>query len=196
MTVLVTGATGFVGSAITRQLVQRGVDVRVLVRSASNLRNLDGLPVTTVIGDLRDTGSLDRALSGCEGLFHVAADYRLWVPDSDAMYEANVEGTRAILLAATRANVRRVVYTSSVATLGVLPNGTPADEETPATLDDMVGPYKRSSFWLRTSRVNWRGTFIATVSAHPALRAKFPDVVHGALPVSKMLGNAPAPPYP
>ena len=146
MTVLVTGATGFVGSAVTRQLVRRGVDVRVLVRSGSSLRNLEGMPVTVMTGDLRDPASLDRALTGCEGLFHVAADYRLWVPDADAMYQANVDGTRAILMAATRANVRRIVYTSSVATLGVLANGRPADEETPATLADMIGPYKRSKF--------------------------------------------------
>ena len=146
MTVLVTGATGFVGSAVVRQLAGQGTDVRVLVRPASDRRNLDGLRVTPVTGDLEDRASLDRALRGCEGLFHVAADYRLWVPNPATMHRVNVEGTRGILDAAAQAGLRRIVYTSSVATLGTSSNGTPADEATPSSLSDMVGHYKQSKF--------------------------------------------------
>jgi dihydroflavonol-4-reductase len=146
MTALVTGATGFVGAAVARQLVHRGTDVRVLMRSASDQTNLEGLSVTRVVGDLQDPASLDRAVQGCEALFHVAADYRLWVPDAAAMYRTNVDGTRALLDAAARAGVKRIVYTSSVATLGTTADGRPADETTPSSLDDMIGPYKRSKF--------------------------------------------------
>jgi dihydroflavonol-4-reductase len=146
VTVLVTGATGFVGSAVVRRLLARGEHVRVLVRPGSDQRNLDGLSVTTVAGDLTDRASLDRALAGCGGLFHVAADYRLWVRDPSALYRANVDGTRAILQAAGRAGVERVVYTSSVATLGTRSDGRPADEDESPSLADMTGHYKRSKF--------------------------------------------------
>jgi dihydroflavonol-4-reductase len=146
MTVLVTGATGFVGAAVARRLLAAGDDVRVLVRAESDRRNIEALSVTTVTGDLADPSSLDRAVSGCRGVYHVAADYRLWVRDPAAMYRANVDGTRALLQAAGRAGVERVVYTSSVATLGTHADGTPADETTTATLDDMIGHYKRSKF--------------------------------------------------
>jgi dihydroflavonol-4-reductase len=146
VTVLVTGATGFVGAAVARQLVAAGATVRALVRPGSDRRNVDGLRVELVEGDLTDRASLDRAVAGCEGVFHVAADYRLWVRDPEAMYRANVEGTRALLTAAADAGVQRIVYTSSVATLGLRSDSQPADEETPSTLADMVGHYKRSKF--------------------------------------------------
>lgn len=146
MTILVTGATGFVGAAVARQLVARGTEVRVLARAGSDTRNLEGLSVTRVTGDLTDPASLDRAVKGCEALFHVAADYRLWVPDAATMYRTNVDGTRAIIEAAARAGVKRIVYTSSVATLGTRADRSPADETTPSTIDDMIGPYKRSKF--------------------------------------------------
>ncbi len=146
MTILVTGATGFVGAAVARRLLAARIDVRVLVRPQSDRHNLEGLAVTTVTGDLADPASLDKAVAGCSGLYHVAADYRLWVKDPAAMYRANVDGTRALLQAAGRAGVERVVYTSSVATLGTHADGTPASEETTATLDDMIGHYKRSKF--------------------------------------------------
>jgi dihydroflavonol-4-reductase len=143
---LVTGASGFVGSAVTRQLLQAGHDVRVLLRPTSDRRNLEGLGIESILGDLADPPSLSRALQGCEALFHVAADYRLWARDPQVIYRSNVEGTRNIMLAALAAGVRRVVYTSSVATLGLTGDGTPADESTPVTLADMVGHYKRSKF--------------------------------------------------
>jgi dihydroflavonol-4-reductase len=143
---LVTGATGFVGSAVVRRLVASGVAVRALVRPGSDQRNLEGLPVTVVTGDLTDPASLQRALAGCQGLFHVAADYRLWVRNPAAMYQTNVEGTRALLQAAARAGLERIVYTSSVATLGLRADGQPSDEDTEASLTDMIGHYKRSKY--------------------------------------------------
>jgi len=146
MLALVTGATGFVGSHVARALAKQGAELRLLVRSHSNTRNTDELEAEKVIGDLRDPASLEKAIAGCEVLFHVAADYRLWVRDPGEMYRANVEGTRAILEAAGRKGVRRVVYTSSVATMGFTPDGRPANEESPVSLADMIGPYKRSKF--------------------------------------------------
>ena len=143
--VLVTGATGFVGAAVVRALLARGADVRVLARPNSTRANLDGLPVEIATGSLEDTASLERAVVGCGALFHVAADYRLWVPDPAAMHATNVGGTRALLRAATAAGVRRIVYTSSVATLGLIKDGI-ADEDTPTALADKVGPYKQSKF--------------------------------------------------
>ncbi len=146
MTTVITGATGFVGSAVLRRLLDAGHTARVLVRAGSDRRNLEGLPVEAAEGDLRDPGSLERILQGCEALFHVAADYRLWVRNPSELYESNVAGTRNILLAAGETGVRRIVYTSSVATLGLNAGGSPADEETPVSLEDMIGHYKRSKF--------------------------------------------------
>jgi dihydroflavonol-4-reductase len=142
----VTGATGFLGSHVARVLADQGAELRLLVRSSSNLRNLEGLKAETATGDLRDAASLERAMSGCDTVFHVAADYRLWVRDPEEMYRSNVEGTRAILEAARKNGVRRVVYTSSVATVGFTSNGHPADEDSPVSLLDMIGHYKRSKF--------------------------------------------------
>ncbi|MBT8143428.1 MAG: NAD-dependent epimerase/dehydratase family protein [Gammaproteobacteria bacterium] len=143
---MVTGATGFVGAAVVRALLRDRRDVRVLVRGNSNRRNLDGLAVEAVTGDLDQPASLDAAVRGCSSVFHVAADYRLWVPQPEAIYRTNVDGTRALLQAAAAAGVARVVYTSSVATLGLHADGSPADEETPASIDDMIGHYKRSKY--------------------------------------------------
>ncbi len=145
-TVLVTGATGFVGSAVVRRLLARGLPVRVLARDSSPRRNLHGLAVEVAVGSLEDTDSLRRAVAGCRSLFHVAADYRLWVPDPAAMHRTNVDGSRELLRAAAAAGVTRIVYTSSVATLGLNSDGTPADEDTPSVLADKVGPYKQSKF--------------------------------------------------
>ena len=134
MTVLVTGASGFVGSAVARRLLDRGMVVRTLMRPHSDRRNVEGLGVEIVTGDLRDRRSLERALAGCEALFHVAADYRLWARHPGELYQTNVGGTHAIMLAALEAGVGRIVYTSSVATLGQGDGGVPADEETPSSL--------------------------------------------------------------
>jgi dihydroflavonol-4-reductase len=152
----VTGATGFLGSHVARVLAENGADLRLLVRPTSDLRNLDaleegGIRADRVLGDLRDAASIEKAVSGCEAVFHVAADYRLWVTDPDQMYRSNVEGTRHVLEAARKQGVRRVVYTSSIATMGFLSgkssnNGHVADEQSPVSLDAMIGPYKRSKF--------------------------------------------------
>ncbi len=146
MTVLVTGGTGFVGSAVIRSLLKRGDEVRAMTRASSDPALLDGLDVEVVHADLDDPESLRKAVSGCSTLFHVAADYRLWVPEPDAIYRTNVEGTRALMRAAAEAGVERIVYTSSVATLGLHGDARPADEETPSSIEDMVGHYKRSKF--------------------------------------------------
>lgn len=142
----VTGATGFLGSHVARVLADQGADLRLLVRATSNLRNLQGLKAETATGDLRDPGSLEKAMSGCDTVFHVAADYRLWARDPWEMYRSNVEGTRAILEAARKNGVSRVVHTSSVATMGFTENGHPADEDSPVSLAHMIGHYKRSKF--------------------------------------------------
>jgi dihydroflavonol-4-reductase len=146
MTTLVTGAAGFLGSAVARRLIESGHTVRALVRPSSARRNLEGLRLELVEGDLKDRRTLDRAAAGCEAVFHVAADYRLWAPEPEPLYENNVTGTRNLMLAAGEAGARRVVYTSSVATLGLNRDGSPADERTPVTLMEMIGHYKRSKF--------------------------------------------------
>ncbi len=139
---LVTGASGFVGWHVARLLRERGYSVRALVRPGSKV---DGLDVEIAAGDLRDPASLERAMGGCGLLFHVAADYRLWAKDPGELYASNVEGTRNILNAARRANVERVVYTSTVGCIG-FPAGGIGDENTPVALEDMAGHYKRSKF--------------------------------------------------
>lgn len=146
MLAFVTGATGFVGSHVARALADQGADLRLLVRANSSTSNIDDLKVDRVTGDLRDPASLEKGIAGCEVVFHVAADYRLWVRDPEEMHRANVEGTRAILAAARHNRVRRVVYTSSVATMGFTSNNQSADETSPVSLDNMIGPYKRSKF--------------------------------------------------
>lgn len=143
---LVTGATGFVGSAVARSLIARGCIVRVLSRPNNDRRNLSNLDVDLVEGDLLKPETLRPALEGCIGLFHVAADYRIWTRDVPGMFAANVDGTRAILQAASDVGVERAVYTSSVAVLGIDSTGAPSDENTPVTFEDMVGVYKQSKY--------------------------------------------------
>ena len=143
---LVTGATGFVGSAVARALLARGHALRLLVRPGGNRANIAGLPADLAEGDLRDPASLARAVAGCRYVVHVAADYRLWVPDPDVMNRANVDGSRALFLAAQAAGAERMVYCSSVAALGLIGDGTPADETTPNALEKVIGTYKRSKY--------------------------------------------------
>lgn len=146
MRALVTGVTGLVGSAVARALSRAGWQVRALVRVDSDRRNLRQLPVEVAVGDITHDGSLDEPLRDCDALFHVAADYRLWVPEPQQLYRTNVEGTRNVLEAARRAKVARCVYTSSVATVGLPADGSPGTEDTPVALADMIGHYKRSKF--------------------------------------------------
>jgi dihydroflavonol-4-reductase len=146
MKALVTGATGFVGAAVARRLLDHQWQVRVLARQGSDRRNLQGLDAEVIEGDLTDVNSLQHAARGCEGLFHVAADYRLGARDPKQLYRANVDGTRNVLSAAHRAGVRRIVYTGSVATIGIPADGTPGDEQTANSLENMIGHYKRSKY--------------------------------------------------
>ncbi|MFP5204244.1 MAG: hopanoid-associated sugar epimerase [Acidobacteriota bacterium] len=146
MRIFLTGGTGFVGYHVARALAAEGADLRLLVRKTSNLGNLEGLPGDTVTGDLAEPESLRPALAGVDAVVHVAADYRLWIPDPHTMYRANVDGTRELLRLAREAGVPRFVYTSSVATMHFFTDGTVSDEDTPVSLDDMVGHYKRSKF--------------------------------------------------
>lgn len=146
MKTLITGANGFVGSAVLRHLIADGHEVRALVRPGSNRSNLDGLSVEIVEGDLTDPVSLGKAVSSCDYLFHVAADYRLWTTEPELMYKTNVDGTRMLMQHAADAGLKKIVYTSSVATLGIKPDRSPANEDTPVSIDDMIGHYKRSKF--------------------------------------------------
>ncbi len=146
MKTLVTGATGFVGSAVARALLRRGRSIRLLVREGSDRRNIADLEAEVVTGDLTDKASLLKALKGCDALFHVAADYRLWVPEPRNMYEANETGTINIMEAALHCGVERIVYTSSVATIGLHKDKSPSNEDTSSTINDMIGHYKRSKF--------------------------------------------------
>lgn len=146
MKALVTGGSGFIGAAIVRTLLAEGHQVRALVRPGSDRRNLAGLDLELRDGDLLNRESLNRAIVGCDTIFHAAADYRLWTPKPAAMYAANVDGTRNVMTAALESGVSRVIYTSSVGTLGNPGDGTPGSEETPVSLADMVGDYKKSKF--------------------------------------------------
>ena len=146
MKAFVTGATGFLGAHVARVLAEQGANLRLLVRPTSDVRNLEGLQADRVTGDLRVPASLEKAMSGCDTVFHVAADYRLWVRNPEEMYRSNVEGTRSILEAARKNGVRKVVYTSSVATVGFTSNGSVADEDSTVSLAAMIGHYKRSKF--------------------------------------------------
>jgi dihydroflavonol-4-reductase len=146
MKCFVTGATGFLGSHVARQLLARGADLRLLVRATSRIDNIADLTAERVVGDLRDPESLTKGMAECEFVFHVAADYRLWATNGQELYDSNVEGTRNILRAARDTGVRRVIYTSSVATMGFGNNGRLTDESTPVTISNMIGDYKRSKF--------------------------------------------------
>jgi dihydroflavonol-4-reductase len=146
MKIFLTGATGFVGHHVAKALAAEGADLRLLTRKTSNLANLEGIKGETVVGDLSVPSSIQSALAGCDAVVHVAADYRLWIPDPAAMYSANVEGTRDLLRMAREAKVRRFVYTSSVATMHFRTDGIVINEDTPVSIADIVGHYKRSKF--------------------------------------------------
>jgi dihydroflavonol-4-reductase len=160
---LVTGASGFIGWHVARLLTERGYRVRALVRPSSQLRELD---VETVTGDLRDAESLHRAVAGCELVFHVAADYRLWTKDSNELYRSNVDGTRNVLEAARRQGVERVVYTSTVGCIGV-PQGGVGDETVPVTLEEMSGAYKRSKFLAERVALEFAASGFPVVVVNP-----------------------------
>jgi dihydroflavonol-4-reductase len=167
MKTLVTGATGFLGSHVARQLAGRGEQVRVLVRPSSETRALDGLEAERFIGDLRDVSSLDRALAGVTRVFHVAADYRLWARNPREIYESNVTGTRNLLDAARRTGVEKFVYTSTVATIAVPRKSGLPDETTNSSIEEMIGHYKRSKFEAERAAMHAAETGLPVVIVNP-----------------------------
>ena len=195
MKVFITGATGFLGSHVARVFAEQGADLRLLVRTTSSLKNLEGLKAETVTGDLRDSASVEKAMFGCEVVLHVAADYRLWVRDAAEMYRSNVEGTRAVLEAARKHGVRSVVYTSSVATVGFTGNGRPADEDSPVCLADMIGHYKRSKFMAEQLAVQAGGSGMRVVTVNPTTPVGEQDIKptpSGRIVVDFLKGKFPA----
>ena len=168
MKVFLTGATGFVGGHLLRSLLEAGAEVRCLTRAQSRRRNLDGLDVEVAEGDLRDASAVRSGVEGCEMVFHCAADYRLYSTNPEELYASNVEGTRNLMQAASEVAARRVVYTSSVGALGLEPDGSPADEETPVTLEDMVGHYKRSKFLAERVAEDWVEKGLPVVIVNPS----------------------------
>ncbi len=164
------------GSHVARVLADQGAELRLLVRSTSNQKNLEGLKAEIAIGDLRDPASLERAMAGCDTVFHVAADYRLWVRDPKEMYKSNVEGTRATLDAARKNGVGRLVYTSSVATIGFTSDGSPANEDSPVSLDDMIGHYKRSKFMAEQTALEAGRSGMHVVTVNPTTPVGEQDV--------------------
>ena len=191
MTTLVTGATGFVGSAVARVLAARGHELRLLTRPSSDRRNLAGLDAEIVTGDLTDPGSLRRAAAGCRYVVHVAADYRIWVPDPDEMLRANVEGAVAMVRAAAEAGAERIVHCSSVAALGQIGDGTLADEVTPANEADFVGVYKRSKYLAEKAVLDLvRSESLPVVVVNPAAPVGPRDIK--PTPTGKMILDAAA----
>jgi dihydroflavonol-4-reductase len=195
MPIFLTGATGFLGSHVARVLAEQGANLRLLVRTTSNLKNLEGLKAETAIGDLRDPASLEKAISGCDTVFHVAADYRLWLREPNEMYRSNVEGTRAILEAARKNGVKNVVYTSSVATIGFNRNGRPADEDSPVSLAEMIGHYKRSKFMAEQIALEAGRSGLRVVTVNPTTPIGEQDVKPtptGRIVVDFLKGKFPA----
>lgn len=188
---LVTGATGFIGWHVARQLLERGDRVRILVRQASKVRDLGGAEV--VVGDLLDADSLRRAVAGCSVVYHVAADYRLWAPQPEQLYRANVEGTRSLLCAAREASVERFVYTSTVGCIGIPEDGV-GDEDTPVQLREMAGAYKRSKFLAEQEALRFAEEGFPVVIVNPTAPVGEQDVKPtptGKIIVDYLKGNMP-----
>jgi len=191
----VTGATGFVGGAVARALVRAGVDVRVLIRSNSDFQNLSGLSVERVEGDLRNPASLQSALAGCHHLYHVAAHYALWAKDPAIFYDVNVTGTRNVLSAARLAGVERTVYCSTIGAIGLPPGGGLGSEETPVSLDQMAGHYKRSKYLAEQEVLKFAHEGLPVVIVNPSAPVGAGDVrptPTGQVIVDFMKGRMPA----
>ena len=195
MAVLVTGATGFIGGHVARLLAARGASLRVLVRPQSRLDNLEGLKAERVVGDLRDPRSLETAVRGCDTVFHVAADYRLWSPDPRELYESNVQGTANLLTAAAQAGMKRVVYTSTVGTMRPPAPGHLSDESAPVCLRDMAGDYKRSKFLAEQTAMQFAARGLPVVIVNPTAPVGEADVKPtptGKIILDFLLGRMPA----
>jgi len=173
--IFVTGATGFIGSHVVRLLRARGDRVRILMRKSSRSENIEGLGCEIILGDLRDALSLGRCVQGCRWVYHVGADYRLWARDPREIYESNVAGTRNLLSACCEAGVERVVYTSTVGTIGMRPDGVPTDEETPVSLDEMIGHYKRSKFMAEQVALEFARSGLPVVIVNPTAPVGYGD---------------------
>jgi dihydroflavonol-4-reductase len=195
MKTLVTGGTGFVGANVVRMLIQRGTEVRALVRPRSDTRNLDQLDVELVAGDLRDCGSLEAALEGCDTVYHVAAMYALWAPNPQEIYDSNVTGTVNLLEAAGRAGVEKIVYTSSVATIGLPKDGAPGTEEIPLPPEDLVSDYKRSKYLAEQEVLKYAQRGLPVVIVNPSFPVGPWDVKptpSGQIIVNFLRGKIPA----
>ncbi|MCP9438478.1 MAG: NAD-dependent epimerase/dehydratase family protein [Nitrospira sp.] len=195
MKALVTGATGFVGGAVARALVRAGYGVRVLTRPDADMSNLDGLPVERVVGDLRDPASLRAALKGCPHLYHVAAHYALWARDPSIFYEVNVTGTVNLLEAAREVGTERIVYCSTIGAIGLPPNGGLGTEETPVSLAQMAGHYKRSKYLAEQEVVRFAKEGLPVVIVNPSAPVGEGDVKPtptGRIIVDFMKGRMPA----
>jgi dihydroflavonol-4-reductase len=195
MKALVTGATGFVGGAVARALVRAGIDVRVLARPGSDLQNLEGLAVERVAGDLRDPASLRAALIGCRQLYHVAAHYALWAQDPSIFYDINVTGTRMLLEAARAVGIERTVYCSTIGAIGLPPGGGLGTEETPVSLDQMAGHYKRSKYLAEQEVLRLAREGLPVVIVNPSAPVGAGDVKPtptGQIIVDFMKGRMPA----
>jgi dihydroflavonol-4-reductase len=195
MKTLVTGGTGFVGANVVRALLQQGTEVRALVRPRSDTRNLDSLDVELVAGDLRDRGSLEAALDGCDTVYHVAAMYALWAANPQEIYDSNVTGTVNLLEAAGMAGVQKIVYTSSVATIGLPKDGTPGTEEVPLPVEDMVSHYKRSKYLAEQEVLKYAQRGLPVVIVNPSFPVGSWDVKptpSGQIIVNFLRGKIPA----
>jgi len=195
MKVLVTGATGFVGGAVARALVKRGIDVRAMARAGSDLQNLQGLPHELVEGDLRDQASLRSALTGCRQLYHVAAHYALWAKDPAIFYDVNVTGTKNLLEAARDVGTERIVYCSTIGAIGLPPSGGLGTEETPVSLEQMAGHYKRSKYLAEQEVLKLAKAGLPVVIVNPSAPVGAADVKPtptGQIVVDFMKGRMPA----
>lgn len=195
MKALVTGATGFVGGAVARALVRSGVDVRVLARAESDLQNLEGLNVERVVGDLRDPASLRQSLIGCQHLYHVAAHYALWAKDARIFYDINVTGTRNLLEAASAAGIERTVYCSTIGAIGLPPDGGLGNEDTPVSLAQMTGHYKRSKYLAEQEVLKFAKQGLPVVIVNPSAPVGTGDVrptPTGQVIIDFMTGRMPA----
>ena len=195
MKTLVTGATGFVGGAVARALVNRGIDVRVLARAGADLQNLQGLTVERVEGDLRDQASLHNALTGCQQLYHVAAHYALWSKDPAIFYDVNVTGTKNLLEAAREVGTERIVYCSTIGAIGLPPGGGLGTEETPVSLEQMAGHYKRSKYLAEQEVLKLAKAGLPVVIVNPSAPVGTGDVKPtptGQVIVDFMKGRMPA----
>jgi dihydroflavonol-4-reductase len=195
MKVLVTGATGFIGGAVVRALVHRGIDVRVLARAEADLQNLQGLTVERVEGDLRDQASLRKSLAGCGQLYHVAAHYALWAKDPAIFYDVNVTGTKTLLEAAREVGTERIVYCSTIGAIGIPPEGGLGTEETPVSLEQMAGHYKRSKYLAEQEVLTLAKAGLPVVIVNPSAPVGASDVKPtptGQVIVDFMKGRMPA----